>query len=90
MVELIGFLAGGLTTVSFVPQVIKTFRTKRCDDLSLGMLLAFTGGVVCWLVYGLLLWSRPIIVANTITLSLLVAMLGMKLVYGRATPQAGD
>ena len=47
---LIGFTAGTLTTLSFVPQVAKTYRTKRCDDLSAGMLLAFTSGVVLWLV----------------------------------------
>lgn len=78
---LIGFAAGTLTTLSFLPQVIKTYRTKRCDDLSGGMLLAFTSGVVLWLVYGLFLRSAPIISANAVTLALLAAIVVMKVRY---------
>ena len=80
-VTLIGFAAGTLTTFSFVPQVVKSYRTKRCDDLSWGMLLAFTSGVVLWLVYGLFLHSAPIISANAVTLALLAVMLVMKVRY---------
>ena len=80
-VTLIGFAAGTLTTLSFVPQVLKTYRTKRCDDLSAGMLLAFTSGVVLWLVYGLFLRSAPIISANAVTLALLAAIGAMKIRY---------
>ncbi len=80
-VTLIGFAAGTLTTLSFGPQVLKTYRTKRCDDLSAGMLLAFTSGVVLWLVYGLFLRSAPIISANAVTLALLVAIGAMKIRY---------
>ncbi|HYX67812.1 MAG TPA: SemiSWEET transporter [Terriglobales bacterium] len=81
LVTLIGFAAGSLTTFSFLPQVVKSYRTKRCDDLSSGMLLAFTGGVVLWLVYGLFLRSAPIISANAVTLALLAVILVMKLRY---------
>ena len=81
LVTLIGFAAGTLTTLSFVPQVVKSYRTKRCDDLSAGMLLAFTSGVVLWLVYGLFLHSAPIISANAVTLALLAVILVMKLRY---------
>lgn len=80
-VTLIGFLAGALTTFSFVPQVLKSYRSKRCDDLSAGMLLAFTSGVVLWLVYGLFLRSAPIITANAVTLALLAVILVMKVLY---------
>lgn len=80
-VTLIGFAAGTLTTLSFVPQLVKTYRTKRCDDLSAGMLLAFTTGVVLWLVYGLFLRSAPIISANAVTLVLLAAIGAMKIRY---------
>ncbi len=83
---LIGFAAGTLTTVSFLPQVVKTFRTKRCDDLSLGMLLAFTTGVCLWLVYGIFLRSAPIMAANAVTLVLLAPLLVMKIRY-RGSPQ---
>ena len=80
-VSLTGFLAGTLTTLSFVPQVVKSYRSKRCDDLSAGMLLALTSGVTLWLVYGLLLRSAPIISANAVTLALLAAILAMKIRY---------
>ena len=78
-ITLIGFLAGTLTTVSFVPQVLHTWKTKRCDDLSFGMLLSFGIGVALWLVYGILLNALPIIAANTVTLLLIAAIVFMKL-----------
>lgn len=80
-VTMIGFTAGTLTTLSFVPQVAKTYRTKRCDDLSAGMLLAFSIGAVLWLVYGLFLHSAPIIAANSVTFALLAVILLMKSRY---------
>lgn len=70
----LGYLAGFLTTVSFVPQVFKAWNSKRCHDLSWGMLVTFAGGVVLWLAYGLLIWAAPIIAANTVTLALLVTI----------------
>ncbi len=78
---MLGFAAGTLTTLSFVPQLHKAWRSKRCDDLSLGMLLAFGAGVLLWLVYGLLLRASPIIVANAITLALILALLWLKARY---------
>ena len=81
-VSLLGFMAGSLTTLSFVPQVHKAWRTKRCDDLSWGMLLAFSAGVLLWLTYGLLLRAAPIIVANAVTLALLLAIMSLKIRYG--------
>jgi MtN3 and saliva related transmembrane protein len=78
---LLGFMAGTLTTLSFVPQVHKAWRTRRCTDLSWGMLLAFAAGVTLWLCYGLLLRQSPIIVANAVTLALLVALIVMKANY---------
>jgi MtN3 and saliva related transmembrane protein len=80
-VTFIGFMAGALTTVSFVPQVVKSYRTKRCNDLSGGMLLALTSGVVLWLAYGSFLRSAPIISANAVKLALLVAIIVMKTRY---------
>jgi MtN3 and saliva related transmembrane protein len=77
-ITLIGFIAGALTTLSFVPQVLHTWKTKRCDDLSFGMLLAFGIGVALWLVYGVLLRALPIIVANSVTLVLIAAIGLMK------------
>jgi MtN3 and saliva related transmembrane protein len=78
---IIGFIAGTLTTFSFVPQVLKTFRSKRCDDLSWGMLVAFTSGVCLWFVYGVFLRSAPIMLANLVTLLLLIWLVVMKIHY---------
>ena len=78
---MLGFVAGVLTTLSFVPQVYKAWSTKRCDDLSWGMLLTFASGVALWLIYGLLLWALPIVLANAITLTLIVAILVLKSRY---------
>ena len=79
--ELIGYLAAFLTTASFVPQALHTFRTKDVRGISLGMYSAFTLGVALWLVYGLLLQAWPIVVANAVTLSLAASILVMKLRY---------
>ncbi len=79
MTELVGLLAGTLTTVAFVPQVIKTRRTGRADDFSLPMLLLFTVGVALWLAYGVLLERAPIILPNVITLALAGYLLRVKL-----------
>ena len=81
LTSLLGFIAGILTTVSFVPQVLHAWRSKRCDDLSWGMLLTFSSGVVLWLVYGVRLWAMPVIVANAVTLALLLAIMALKARY---------
>lgn len=66
--EFFGSIAGLLTTVSFFPQVYKTFKTKSAKDLSLFMFGLFTLGIIFWLVYGILINSRPVIISNSITL----------------------
>jgi MtN3 and saliva related transmembrane protein len=81
VITLLGFAAGTLTTVSFVPQVLKARRTKRCDDLSLTMLVIFGLGVVLWLIYGLELHASPIIAANAVTLALILWLLFLKMKY---------
>ena len=75
---LIGFAAGGLTTLSFLPQVVKTARTRSARDLSESMLLAFLVGLVLWTIYGLQVGSLPIIAANVATIILVGAILAMK------------
>jgi MtN3 and saliva related transmembrane protein len=76
--DLFGYLAGILTTVAFVPQVLKTWRTRSAEDLSMGMLVTFTIGVSCWLAYGLALRSAPMILANGLTLVQNVFLVAMK------------
>ena len=78
---ILGYFAGFLTTVSFVPQVLKTWKTKSVGDLSLGMFLVFFVGVACWMVYGMLLNESPLIIANFVTLILAGAILVMKLKF---------
>ena len=81
LLDSIGFLAAILTTASFVPQAWHTFKTRDVRGISLSMYSAFTAGVACWLVYGLLLGAWPIVIANCITLALALAILVMKLRY---------
>lgn len=81
MNDLIGYLAASLTTLSFLPQALHTFRTRDVSGISLGMYGLFNTGVALWLVYGLLLGAWPIVVANAITLGLALAILVMKLRY---------
>jgi MtN3 and saliva related transmembrane protein len=78
MANVIGIAAGALTTIAFVPQVLKTWRTKRADDVSMGMLLMFTTGVVLWEIYGLMLGALPIIAANAVTLVLAAILIVLK------------
>ena len=80
-VTLIGFIAGTLTTFAFVPQVVKTFRTKSSGDLSVGMLSLICSGVFLWLVYGLLIGDGPVIVANAVTLVLVASTFVLVLMY---------
>jgi MtN3 and saliva related transmembrane protein len=78
----IGALASVLTTISFVPQVWRVWKTRSARDLSLPMYLIFTMGVALWLVYGVMLGSWPIIVGNAITVVLAGMVLAMKLKFG--------
>jgi MtN3 and saliva related transmembrane protein len=80
--DLIGSLAATLTTVSFIPQVWQVYRTRHTLDISLGMYIAFTAGVALWLLYGILLGSWPIIIANGITVCLAGTVLIMKIRFG--------
>jgi MtN3 and saliva related transmembrane protein len=84
--EPVGFAAAFLTTASFVPQAWLTFRTRDVSGISLGMYSAFTLGVALWLLYGLSLRAWPVVVANAITLALALAILVMKLRFGRRPP----
>jgi MtN3 and saliva related transmembrane protein len=81
LIDLIGTIAAILTTASFLPQALHTFRTKDVRGISLGMYSVFTLGVAMWLVYGLLLNAWPVVIANCVTLALSAAILVMKLRY---------
>lgn len=82
LADLLGTIAGVLTTVAFVPQVWRVWKTRSARDISLGMYLVFTTGVGFWLAYGLVLGAWPIVVANSVTLILTGTVLALKLVHG--------
>ena len=79
LIDAFGYLTATISTLSFVPQVWHTFKTRNVSGISLGMYSVFTVGVSCWLVYGLLLSAWPLILANAITLTLAISILVMKL-----------
>ncbi|WP_299114642.1 SemiSWEET transporter [uncultured Winogradskyella sp.] len=80
-IEIIGLCAAFLTTASFLPQVYKTWKTKDVSGLSLPMLVMFFTGVVLWLIYGLLLNSPSLIMANGITTISLMLLFIFKIKY---------
>ena len=75
----IGNAAAILTSMSFLPQAIKTIRMGDTRAISLPMYVMFVVGLVLWLIYGILLWEIPIMIANTITLIFACLILGVKL-----------
>ncbi len=79
MTELIGYTAAFLTTASFLPQAIKTIKTRDTSGISFAMYLMFVVGVGFWLAYGVLLGNWVIIIANIITLILSGVVLVMKI-----------
>lgn len=81
LINIIGLLAAILTTISFLPQVIKILKTKHTKDISLLMYIVFTAGVLLWLIYGILLKEPPIIIGNGITFILVMIVLFFKIRY---------
>jgi MtN3 and saliva related transmembrane protein len=80
-ITLTGYIAGTLTTISFVPQVLRTWKLRETKDFSLAMLLLFAAGMLLWTAYGIWINSFPIIAANVITFGLVLFLLGMKIRY---------
>jgi MtN3 and saliva related transmembrane protein len=79
--KLLGYAAGALTTVAFIPQALKIWRTRSADDVSLPTFVAFTIGVALWLAYGFALKEPPMILWNSVTLVLAAAILAMKVKF---------
>ena len=69
-IDSIGYIAGTLTTAAFIPQVVKSIKTKSSDGISSTMYFMFSAGVILWLCYGVFIGSFPMILANTVTLLL--------------------
>jgi MtN3 and saliva related transmembrane protein len=79
MIDAIGYGAAALTTFAFVPQVVKSWRTRSTGDLSSTMLVVFTLGIALWLIYGVAVGSRPVVLANGVTLVLSAILVALKL-----------
>jgi MtN3 and saliva related transmembrane protein len=80
-VLILGLTAAALTTFAYLPQSIKTIRTKHTKDLSLLTIVMLEIGLICWLIYGLMIASIPIIAANTLSILLMTVILIMKIRY---------
>jgi MtN3 and saliva related transmembrane protein len=81
-IEIVGLVAGGVTTFSYLPQVIRVYRLKSAYEISLTFTLFFTLGLGGWLTYGILLGQLPLVLWNAFSLALALAMLYAKLKYG--------
>ncbi len=88
--EIIGVAAGFCTTAAFVPQVVRTWKTKSVEDISLGMYGLLCFGILLWIVYGFLIVSFSVILANLVTIVLAGAVLVMKIRYGTITAKSFD
>ena len=82
-VEFFGYFAAILTTLAFIPQLIKTLKTKKAEDVSLTTLIMFLTGVAAWIIYGIQISSKPILIANIITFVLNFLILVFKLIYSK-------
>ena len=83
-IEIFGYIAAILTTAAFLPQLIKTLKTKKADDVSLITLVMFIIGVLCWIIYGYKISSIPILLANLITLILNLLILISKIYFSKS------
>jgi len=79
----IGLVAGFLTSIAVIPQVVRTWRTKHARDISIWQPLLLIIGMLLWLLYGLLLHDLPLIAANAFSISCYILLLGMKIIYDR-------
>lgn len=87
-VQMLGLVAGGLTSTSTFPQILKTWRTKDATDISIGMFSVLTAGVILWTIYGIQKNDVPIIATNALAIVLNCTMLFFKLRYGKKTGNA--
>ena len=83
-INFFGYLAAILTTIAFLPQLIKTLKTKKAEDVSLITLIMFITGVGSWIIYGYKISSTPILIANIITFILNLLILISKIYYSKS------
>ena len=81
-IAIIGLIAGTCTTISFLPQVIKTIKIKETKDISISMYIVLATGMLLWMTYGILIKDLPVILANSISFILAAIVLILKIKYG--------
>lgn len=79
---IVGLIAATLTTIGFLPQAIKSIRTRKTEDISLLMYIIFIIGLLLWLIYGVINRNLPIIISNSVTFIFSAVILSMKIKYG--------
>ena len=77
----LGYFAGILTTIAFIPQVVKVWTSKSTSDISLIMFVVFTSGVLLWFIYGIFINDYALVITNLITFSLSLSILVAKILY---------
>jgi MtN3 and saliva related transmembrane protein len=80
-INVLGLIAGTLTTIAFLPQLLKTWKSKSAQDVSLVMMITFSVGIFLWIIYGFAIGAMPIIVCNAVTLVLALMILVLKIRY---------
>ena len=80
-VTILGLVAGTLTTLSFLPQLLKAWKSRSTHDISIGMFSLLAVGITLWIVYGVVTSDLPVVVANSVTLVFVGLILALKLRY---------
>ena len=83
MIDILGYISATLTTIAFLPQIIKTVQTKSAKDVSMGMFVLFTIGVFLWIIYGILTRTYPVLIANAVIFCLALAQILLKIKYDK-------
>ncbi|AZA54840.1 SemiSWEET family sugar transporter [Chryseobacterium sp. G0201] len=84
--QIIGYSGALISSISFLPQVIKLWKTKSGDDLSMVTLFFLTLNAILWVIYGLMKDAKPLWITNILMLSMLIVMIFLKIVYRKNTP----
>lgn len=83
IIEILGYISATLTTIAFLPQIIKTVKTKSAKDVSMGMFVLFTTGVFLWVIYGILTNTMPVLIANAVIFCLALTQIILKIKYDK-------
>lgn len=84
LIQLLGITAATITSVASLPQLFKTWKTKKADDLSYGLLAFLVSGIALWLVYGVLIRAVPVVLESAVSLASVGSIAVLKATYGRS------